>query len=81
LEFAKNNVLYLSRRYPNIKTEKIRGLLVIGLKSRMSKDEIDRLKSLNSRLHDYEIVTYDELSDRIKAFVKLLLLRFGPYTM
>ncbi len=47
----------------------------------MSEDEIDRLKSLNSRLHDYEIVTYDELSYRIKTFVKLLLLRFGLYTI
>jgi len=40
----------------------------------MAKDEIERLKDVNSHLYDYEIVTYDELSSRIKALVKLLLL-------
>ena len=79
LEFVKNNILYLKQRYPDITAEKVRGLLVIGLKSSMTKDEIDRLKALNSHLHDYEIVTYDELSDRIKTLAKLLLVRFGLY--
>ena len=79
LEFAKNNILYLKQRYPDISVEKTRGLLVIGLKSNMTKDEINRLKTLNSHLHDYEIVTYDELSDRIKALAKLLLIRFSLY--
>jgi len=79
LEFVKNNILYLKQRYPDITAEKIRGLLVIGLKSNMTKDEIARLKTLNSHLHDYEIATYDELSDRIKTLAKLLLMRFGLY--
>ena len=78
-EFVKNNILYLKQRYPDITAEKIRGLLVIGLKSNMTKDEIARLKTLNSHLHDYEIATYDELSDRIKTLAKLLLMRFGLY--
>ena len=77
LEFVRNNILYLRHRYPDISAEKIRGLLVIGLKSNMTKDEINRLKTLNSHLHDYEIATYDELSDRIKTLAKLLLMRFG----
>jgi len=79
LEFVKNNILYLKQRYPDITAEKVHGLLVIGLKSSMTKGEINRLKALNSHLHDYEIVTYDELSDRIKTLAKLLLARFGLY--
>jgi len=79
LEVVKNKIYDLKQRYPDITVEKVRGLLVIGLKSGMTKEEIDRLKALNSHLHDYEIVTYDELSDKIKTLAGLMLVRLGPY--
>lgn len=81
LTFAKNNILYLKQRYPQLTAEKIYGLLVIGLKSDMITNEIDRLKTLNYQLKDYKIKTYDELSEKIKALIKILTLRFAPFSV
>ena len=74
LSYVKNNIEHLRWKYPDIRAEKVRGLLVIGLST---PEEKERLKQINAELKSYEIRTYDELAKRFKQFLENLGVKYG----
>ena len=79
LNYIKNNIEHLRWKYPDIKAEKVHGLLVIGLSNNLTPEERDRLKQLNAELKNYEIRTYDELARGLKRFLDNLGVKYGPF--
>jgi len=79
LNYIKNNIEHLRWKYPDMKAEKVHGLLVIGLSNNLTPEERDRLKQLNAELKNYEIRTYDELARRLKQFLENLGVKYGSF--
>jgi len=79
LSFIRNNILYFKQRYPTLSVEKLKGLIVIGLSSSLNKKEKERLNCLNYTLKDYKVSTFDELAERLLAFLENLGVRYGPF--
>jgi hypothetical protein len=82
LSFIKNNILYLKSKsgYSELTAENVQGLIVIGLHSTLTEKERQRLNQLNSNLKDYQIVTFDELSEVLITFLRNLGVRYGPFS-
>lgn len=81
LNYIKNNIEHLrsSGKYPDIKAEKVHGLLIIGLSDDLTPEERDRLKQLNAELKNYKIRTYDELARELKQFLENLGVKYGSF--
>lgn len=72
LSFVHNNIPLLSRKLLFLSAEKIKGLIVIGKSSILSDDQKKRLEQDRAYSKDYDIVTYDELLDKVRIFLENL---------
>ena len=77
MNYARNNVLFLRSKLPFLSEEKIRGLIVIGKSSRLSKEQKKKLDQDRAYSKDYDIITYDELFQNLNTFLKNLGLRYS----
>jgi len=76
LSYAHENILHLRRKLPFLSAEKIKGLIVIGKSRMLSDDQRKRLERDRAYSKDYDIITYDELLDKVCIFLKSLGFRY-----
>jgi hypothetical protein len=79
LSFIRNNILYLRSKYPELSVENVQGLIVIGLGDVLTGKERQRLNQLNYTFKDYQVKTFNELSETLTIFLKNLGVRYGPF--
>lgn len=79
LSYVHNNILYLRKDFPSLTSEKIRGLIVIGRRSRLSEEQKRRLEQDNAQAFEYKIITFDDLATRLKTFLENLGIRYSPF--
>lgn len=77
LSYVHENILHLRRKLPFLSAEKIKGLIVIGRSSILSDDQRKRLEQDRAYSKDYDIVTYDELFDKVRIFLENLGFRYS----
>ncbi len=78
-ELKTNITDYQRRGFPYISADNVRGLILIGRSSKMGEEEIEEFKKIRARAKDYEIITFDELFERVKTFLENLGIRFSPF--
>lgn len=77
LNYARNNILFLRQKLPFLSEEKIKGLIVIGRSSTLSTEQKKRLGQDRAYSKDYDVVTYDELFQSLRAFLENLGFRYS----
>jgi hypothetical protein len=77
LSYVHENILHLRRKLPFLSGEKIKGLIVIGRSSILSDDQKKRLEQDRAYSKDYDIVTYDELFEKVRVFLENLGFRYS----
>lgn len=77
LNYARNNILFLHQKLPFLSEEKLKGLIVIGRSSTLSTEQKKRLDQDRAYSKDYDIVTYDELFQNLRAFLENLGFRYS----
>lgn len=77
LNYARNNILFLRQKLPFLSEEKLMGLIVIGRSSRLSTEQKKRLDQDRAYSKDYDVVTYDELFQSLRAFLENLGFRYS----
>jgi len=78
LNYARNNILFLRQKLPFLSEDKLKGLIVIGRSSTLSTEQKKRLDQDRAYSKDYDIVTYDELFENLRAFLENLGFRYSP---
>jgi len=79
LSYFHNNILYLQKDLPSLTSEKIRGMIVIGRRSRLSDGQKRRLEQDNAHAVEYKIITFDDLATKLKTFLENLGIRYSPF--
>jgi hypothetical protein len=77
LSYAHNNILFLRQKLPFLGGEKIKGLIVIGRSGNLSLEQKKRLDQDRGFSKDFDIVTYDELFERLRLFLENLGFRYS----
>ena len=68
----EDNWRALSRKYPDLRLDKVRGKVVIGGRKDLSEEEKTALRRLNARLHGIEVITFAQLIASAERMLKIL---------
>lgn len=77
ISYARNHILFLRQKLPFLSEEKIKGLIVIGRSSALSRDQKKSLDQDRAYGKDFDVVTYDELFQNVIAFLENLGFRYS----
>ena len=73
----KNHILSYRETFPDMTSEVVSGLVIIGRSSRLTDPEKVRLRQIVGTTRDYRIITFDELFENSKALLENFALKYG----
>jgi hypothetical protein len=77
LTHVRNNVHYFKQNFPIMSVENLRGLVVIGRGDKLVPDHKRRLREDNAFANEYEIITFDELFNKVRTLLENLGMRYS----
>jgi len=69
MSYVRNNILYLRNDLPFISVEKVQGLIMIGRSNKLNKEQREKLIQDNAYAKEYRILTYDDISERVRLLL------------
>lgn len=74
-----NHIDFYKQYFPFMSVENVKGLIIIGRSSKLNKKYKKEFERIRFHAKDYEIITFDELFERIKTLLENLGIRYGAF--